>query len=238
MATSTPNYNFTLPGVNDPADANIWGTELNNNFTNLDTDLKSVSDAANSGVPIIGEMRIKAGQTIPTGWLLCYGQSVSRTTYAALFSEIGIAWGSADGSSFNIPDMRGRAPFGVDNMGGVAANRVTFAVSGITGSTLGSVGGDQVVGPSPSLTSAVTDPKHVHQTIVPNTTYVPSQAGAGGASVLAGVGTNTGSNLVNCNNTMTSVATGITVATTDNATGTGANMPPAAMCYFIIYSGV
>src|SRR5260370_42480921 len=36
----------------------------------------------------------------------------SRSTYSALFQAIGTNWGSVDGSSFNVPDLRGRAPIG------------------------------------------------------------------------------------------------------------------------------
>lgn len=67
-----------------------------------------------------------AGATAPTGWLLCYGQAVSRTTYATLFALIGTTYGVGDGSTtFNLPDLRGRFPLGKDDMGGSGANRVT-----------------------------------------------------------------------------------------------------------------
>lgn len=40
-----------------------------------------------------------AGSAAPTGWLLCYGQAVSRTTYATLFAVIGTTFGAGDGST-------------------------------------------------------------------------------------------------------------------------------------------
>lgn len=84
------------------------------------------------------------GGTVPSGWLLCDGANVSRATYGVLFAAIGTTHGSGDGSTtFGLPDLRGRAPFGKDNMGGSAANRVTSGVSGITGTTLGAAGGHQ-----------------------------------------------------------------------------------------------
>ncbi len=53
------------------------------------------------------------GTVIPTGWLLCNGQAVSRTDYADLFAVIGTAYGSGDGSTtFNIPDLRESVPKG------------------------------------------------------------------------------------------------------------------------------
>lgn len=85
-----------------------------------------------------------AGSSNPTGWLLCFGQAVSRTTYSDLFALISTTYGVGDGSTtFNLPDLRGRAVAGIDNMGGVAANRITAGGSGITGTTLGAAGGVQ-----------------------------------------------------------------------------------------------
>tara|TARA_Y100000310_G_C20571666_1_gene758362 strand:- start:157 stop:684 length:528 start_codon:yes stop_codon:yes gene_type:complete len=48
-----------------------------------------------------------AMSTAPRGWMVCNGASVSRTTYADLFTAIGTTWGSVDGNTFNIPDLRG-----------------------------------------------------------------------------------------------------------------------------------
>lgn len=107
---------------------------------------------------LIGEIKLFAGPTAPTGWLFCYGQAISRTTYARLFSAIGATYGGGDGSStFNLPDLRGRLPVGRDDMGGSAASRVTSAGSGIDGTSLGGVGGAQTV------TLATTEiPSHTH----------------------------------------------------------------------------
>jgi len=85
-----------------------------------------------------GALTAFAGSSAPTGWLLCYGQAVSRATYAALFSVVGTTYGSGDGSTtFNIPDMRGRVPVALDNMGGTDADRLTVA------NTLGDTGGKE-----------------------------------------------------------------------------------------------
>lgn len=55
------------------------------------------------------------GATSPAGWLICDGSAISRTTYNRLFGIIGTAYGSGDGSTtFNIPNMKGRVPVGVD----------------------------------------------------------------------------------------------------------------------------
>jgi microcystin-dependent protein len=85
-----------------------------------------------------------AGSVEPSGWLYCYGQNLSRTTYARLFTAVGTTYGAGDGSTtFGMPDLRGRTIAGKDNMGGTTASRLTAAGSGITGTTLGSAGGTE-----------------------------------------------------------------------------------------------
>jgi microcystin-dependent protein len=116
-----------------------------------------------SGTGAVGFMPVGvvvpfAGSTSPAGWQLCYGQAISRTTYAGLFSTIGTTYGSGDGSTtFNVPDLRGRVVAGEDDMGGTAASRLTAGGSGITGTTLGASGGTQ----THTLTSAEM-PSHTH----------------------------------------------------------------------------
>lgn len=88
-----------------------------------------------------GSLMAFAGDTAPDGWLLCYGQAVSRTTYAALFAVIGTTYGAGVGSTtFNLPDLRGRVIAGLDNMGGAAS---AFRIGGMTDG-LGQTGGSAV----------------------------------------------------------------------------------------------
>ena len=62
------------------------------------------------------------------GWLMCFGQAVSRSTYARLFEHIGVTHGAGDGSTtFNVPDARGRVNVGMDSMGGTDAGVLTSA---------------------------------------------------------------------------------------------------------------
>ncbi len=66
-----------------------------------------------SGVPT-GAILAFSAATAPSGYLLCDGAAVSRTTYAALFALIGASYGAGDGSTtFNVPDLRGRPPVGL-----------------------------------------------------------------------------------------------------------------------------
>jgi microcystin-dependent protein len=74
---------------------------------------KAIGD---SYLGLVGVVLPYAGASAPTGFLLCDGAAVSRTTYARLFTVIGTAFGVGDGTTtFNIPDMKGRAPFGFDS---------------------------------------------------------------------------------------------------------------------------
>ena len=107
-----------------------------------------------------GVVSAYAGSSAPSGWLLCYGQAVSRTTYADLFTAISTTYGSGDGSTtFNLPDLRGRVVAGQDDMGSTSANRLTNQSGGLNGDTLGATGGSE------THTLAITEiPDHHHFT--------------------------------------------------------------------------
>ena len=79
--------------------------------------------------------------TIPVGTLLCYGQTVPIASYPALAAVLGTTYGGDGVTTFGLPDKRGRASAGKDDMGGTAAGRLTYGGSGITGTTLGASGG-------------------------------------------------------------------------------------------------
>lgn len=69
-----------------------------------------------------GTIRISGATSPETGWLLCNGAAVSRTTYSALFAKLGTAFGVGDGSTtFNLPDLTGRAPVGSGTGSGLSA---------------------------------------------------------------------------------------------------------------------
>jgi microcystin-dependent protein len=76
-----------------------------------------------------GAIQAYAGSTAPPGWLACDGSAVSRTTYSRLFAAIGTTWGAGNGSTtFNVPDLRGRAPIGAGTGSGLTAR--TLAATG------------------------------------------------------------------------------------------------------------
>ena len=128
-----------------------------------------------------------AGSSAPSGYLLCFGQAVSRSTYATLFGVISTAYGTGDGSStFNLPDLRGRIAAGMDGMGGSAASRLTSTTMSPDGNTLGATGGTQ----THTLITAEM-PAHTHS--VPGQIQVGNDLGsaAGYAAGLVNTGTST-----------------------------------------------
>jgi microcystin-dependent protein len=137
------------------------------------------TDAATVGQLSIGTFPVGsviefAGSSAPTGWLVCGGQSLSRTDYAALFAVIGTAYGSVDGSSFSLPDCRGRVSAGRDfTVSGSNANRLTNTTMTPNGTTLGATGGGQ----THTLTESQM-PAHTHSG---STNSVGDHAHSGGA---------------------------------------------------------
>jgi microcystin-dependent protein len=72
----------------------------------------SVAGGGGGTIPT-GVIEMFAGTTPPTGFLMCDGSVISRTTYATLFAVIGEAYGAGDGSTtFKLPDLIRRFPLG------------------------------------------------------------------------------------------------------------------------------
>lgn len=126
-----------------------------------------------------GSMVDFAGTTAPSGWLMCDGAAVSRTTYASLFAALGTAYGTGDGSTtFNLPDYRGRFARYNDNM-----NTTAGAAGRDTGRTHGSSQSDAFQGHGHYLTDrGITD--NTAQTLNQATSSPPSwpAVAAGGGS--------------------------------------------------------
>lgn len=106
-----------------------------------------------------------AGTAAPTGFLLCDGSAVSRTTYAALYAITGDAYGAGNGSTtFNVPDLRSSIPLG----GGTARTRVITFV------------GDSGVDPATdTITVASNDWLHTGQAVALTGSSLPTGLSAG-----------------------------------------------------------
>ena len=71
---------------------------------------------------LTGEIKMWGVSSAPTGYLLCNGQAVSRTTYAALYAVYGTTFGTGDGSTtFNVPNFTNRMPIGAGGTYSLAA---------------------------------------------------------------------------------------------------------------------
>jgi microcystin-dependent protein len=170
------------------------------------TQIATTAFVLSNGAPTGGLVMWPTGSA-PTGWLLCNGAAVSRTTYAALFAIVGTTFGVGDGSTtFNVPNYTNRMPYGT---------------------TVGATGGSAdavVVSHTHTATSVVTDPGHTHT--YQGSNYQPNNAAG---SVPDWIGAST--------MTTNSNFTGITVATTNasaGVSGTNANLPPYLGINFII----
>ncbi len=66
--------------------------------------------AAVAATPPVGAEMFWPTEVVPDGWLEENGASLLRSAYPGLFSVIGTMYGAADGTHFNLPDMRGKFP--------------------------------------------------------------------------------------------------------------------------------
>jgi hypothetical protein len=192
------NGSQTLPALRFLSSS---GTGLFFDGTNLGFSVGGVEQAwvppgavANpSAVFIAGEIRMFAMNTCPTGWLEANGASLLQAgTYAGLFANIGTTWGSADGSHFNIPDLRGTVPRAWDHGRGLDPAAPAFAAYEA-----------DTTGPH---NHPITDPGHTHGLDFITAYSVPGVGGGvdGGSSSLShATGSNTTGITVN-NNTGTS----------------------------------
>ena len=188
----------------------------------------------------------------PTGWLLLYGQAISRTTYATLFALIGTYYntGGEAGTDFRLPDCRGRVVAGQDNMGGSSANRLTGLSGGINGDTLGAVGGVE----THTLTEAQLA-AHDHDAGTLAVTAVASVSPLGWGTAGGNIGTVTAGQLVvgsgNFENTESleslraaaNTLAGTAIAVTGSASSAGSgtahnNVQPTIIFNKIIFAGV
>lgn len=92
---------------------------------------KYVTQADQTGVGLPAGVVLMYGvATAPTGFLLCDGSSQLRASFANLFTAIGTTYGSADGTHFNVPDFRGRAPVGTGTGTGGGASGTGLPTGG------------------------------------------------------------------------------------------------------------
>jgi microcystin-dependent protein len=149
------NKTLTSPKINENVAVTATATEINlldgvtastAEINYLDGVTSSIQTQFNNiqTVPS-GVISAFGGSSAPTGYLLCDGTAVSRTTYSALYAVVGTTYGVGDNSTtFNVPNLKGKVAVGRDS------SQSEF-------DTLGETGGAKTV----SLTEAQMPP-HIH----------------------------------------------------------------------------
>jgi microcystin-dependent protein len=207
----------------------IQGTPYVATYNNSDAAFYLQNFSANPyGIPLGGLLPYIGTSAPNSAFVFPFGQAISRTTYSTLFSLIGTGFGTGDGSTtFNVIDLRGRAIFGVDNMGGSAAGRISVAGGNFDGTLRGGTGGAENYTLSASQiaahthTASIIDPGHTHSMAT-----TASQGGTGVSPLFNGPGiAATGS-----------ATTGISVTIANNTGGGGSHpiMPPAMTLPYIL----
>jgi microcystin-dependent protein len=170
-------------------------------------------------------------------WVPCHGQILNVADYPLLASRLGTTYGGDGTTTFGLPDRRGRVAAGVDNMGGISANRLTNQSGGLNGDVLGATGGAE----THTLTTAQLA-AHDHTVTVTGTaasagdhTHLFRQAGGDGGSTTArdgGSGGYTGEM-----STAGAHTHSVTASGTTSSVGSGAahnNVQPTIAQYFCI----
>lgn len=109
--------------------SNIFANAIQWNNTTKNFEREASGTFVSQGGPVPpGGMIDWGSNSAPTGWMICDGSAISRSTYADMFGNISTTYGVGNGTTtFNIPDFRQKFA-------------LYKAASG-TGSTLGGTGG-------------------------------------------------------------------------------------------------
>lgn len=125
--TPSTSTTFVEAADNNIIDTQVTGDGSNGNPYTVSSSI-NLSPDANQGLEAranglwapqssmpTGAMAMWPTSSAPSGFLIANGAELDRTTFADLFAIIGTTYGSGNGvSTFNIPDMRGVFPIGVD----------------------------------------------------------------------------------------------------------------------------
>jgi len=151
----------------------------------------------------------------PSGWLLCDGADYSRTVYNILFDAISTTYGSANGTTFKVPNLKGRVIVQRD------ASNTKFDTMGETG---GADTHTLTVDEMPQHNHGVTDNGHSHGYTAPNGSIEAAESLTTNPAVNNTISTNTGSSV-----------TGITINNTGGDAAHNNLQPYLVMSYIIKY---
>lgn len=109
----------------------------------------SVSVAGFTLVPV-GTIGLWMTSSVPSGWLECSGGTFSSTTYPALAAVLGNTYGTSSGTTYYLPDFRGRVAIG------------TGTGAGLTARTLSQWGGSESISVTDGIISHTHTMSHDH----------------------------------------------------------------------------
>lgn len=119
--------------------------------------------------PFLSEIRIMSFNFAPQGWAMCNGQFLPINQNQALFSLLGTTYGGNGQTTFQLPDLRGRAPMHFGNghtlgeKAGQEAHTVTIAEMPTHIHTLnGSTTTASTVTPDTNTVLSVSTPQQVY----------------------------------------------------------------------------
>jgi microcystin-dependent protein len=174
--------------------------------TDNSTNIATTAYVKAAGVPT-GALFMWGTSSAPTGFLICNGSAVSRSTYSTLYGIISTTFGTGDGSTtFNLPNFNGSMPIGVT---GATSSSFTGSISGTT-LTVSAVGSGAVA---------------INQVIsgTSGTAVVATSIVAGTKYQIVAVNTTDFTAIGSANNTV-----GTTFIATATGTGTGTAYPVIA----------
>jgi len=155
--------------------------------------------------------------TAPSGFLLCNGAAVSRTTYAALFAIVGTIFGAGDGSTtFLLPNYTDRMPIGAGSLyvaNSLGGSKDAVVVSHTHTATVSTIGDHDHATSANGNTNGYAyggDTYNVARGTIDGGPYTGMRTGAGGTHT----------------HTVTNASEG--------SSGTNANLPPYLGIFFII----
>jgi microcystin-dependent protein len=229
------------PAITFAADPDTGIYHIGANNLGIGVNGAKVLDVSTTGLNVVGTVKQAGfallpvgvilpygGSSAPSGYLFCDGSSLLRASYADLFTAIGTTYGSADGTHFTLPDLRGRVIAGKE----ASATRLTSTYFGGDSTALGATGGSEshtlITAELASHSHTATDSGHTH-TYTAHTNSTNS--GASGSftyldTIPGALSTTSGSGTAN-----------ITVG---NA-GSGSahkNVQPTIICNYIIFAGI
>ena len=108
----------------------------------------------------IGEIRGFAGNFAPQNWAYCQGQILQIQQYGALYSILGTIYGGDGKTTFQLPNLQGRAPIGAG-----------------TGPETGPIAWGVVYGKKQATLTLPNMPIHTHSATLPSITVAGTASG-------------------------------------------------------------